>query len=161
MLRAALIATLALVTPATADLWTTRPPVSAPRTGQPASGAPATPPSRPGSPTAGGATAATPSLTVIVDPACSVTAAVVGDAVAFARTHGDVAVRVLLAAPPGRSRETLRALAVAAERGLDVAWVPAEVRRRAPVALPAVYMESGRGRGVRLWAGRDSTPCGE
>jgi hypothetical protein len=88
-----------------------------------------------------------------VDPACSVTATVVEDAAAFARTHGDVAVRVLLAAPPGRSRETLRALAVAAEGGLDVAWVPAEVRQRAPGALPAVYLEDGRGRGVRA-AGR-------
>ena len=102
-----------------------------------------------------GSGGATPSLTVIVDPACSVTAGVVEDVTAFARTHGNAAVRVLLAAPPGRSRETLRALAVAAESGLDVAWVPAEVRRRAPVALPAIYMEDGQGRGVRA-AGRPS-----
>jgi hypothetical protein len=88
-----------------------------------------------------------------VDPACSITATVVEDAAAFARTHGHVTVRVLLAGPPGRSRETLPALAVAAQGGLDVAWVPVEVRRRAPAALPAIYLEDGQGRGVRA-AGR-------
>ena len=90
-----------------------------------------------------------PSLTVIVDPTCLITAAIVDDAAAFARAHGDVAVRVLLAAPPGRARGTLRPLAMAAQGGLDIAWVPAEVRRRKPGALPAVYAEDGHGHGVR------------
>ena len=153
MLRAALIVALGLATPAAADLWTTQPPVSTPSAGQPASRAPASPPPGAGRSTVDGAAGVTPALTVIVDPACSVPAAVVEDAGAFARTHGDVAVRVLLTGPPGRSRETLRALAVAAGGGLDVVWIPAEVRRRAPNALPAMYMEDGRGRGVRA-AGR-------
>jgi hypothetical protein len=152
MLRAALIVALGLVTPASADLWTSQPSASAPSTTQPTTRAPASG-SVGAERSSAGAAGATPSLTVIVDPACSVTAAVMEDAAAFARTHHDVAVRVLLAAPPGRSRETLRALAVSAEGGLDVAWVPAEVRRRAPVALPAIYLEDGRGRGVRA-AGR-------
>ncbi len=150
MLRAALIVALGLVTLASADLWTSQPSTSAPSTTQPTTRAPASGSAGAERSSAGAAGAA---LTVIVDPACSVTAAVVGDAVAFARTHGDVAIRVLLAAPPGRARETIRALAVAAKGGLDVAWVPAEVRRRAPVALPAIYMEDGQGRGVRA-AGR-------
>ena len=93
------------------------------------------------------------SLTVVADPACSASVAVVEDAAAFARAHGDVSVRVLLTAPPRRSRETLQALAAMTQTGLHVAWIPAEVRRRAPAALPAVYMEDGRGRGVRA-AGR-------
>ena len=152
MLRAALIVALGLVTSASADLWTSQPPASAPSTTQRTERAPASG-SAGAERSSAGAAGAMPSLTVIVDPGCSVTAAVVEDAAAFARTHHDVAVRVLLAAPPGRSRETLRALAVAAERGLDVAWVPAEVRRRAPVALPAIYLEDGRGRGGRA-AGR-------
>jgi hypothetical protein len=149
MLRSALIVTLALATPASADLWTSRPSVSAPSAGQPASRMPVTDASRPDRSTADGRAGTTPSLTVVVDPACSVSAPVVEDAAAFARAHREVAVRVLLATPPGRSRETLRALAAAAETGLHVAWTPAEVRRRAPAALPAVYMEDGRGRGVR------------
>ena len=152
MLRAALIVALGLVTSASADLWTSHPSATTPSTSQPTTRAPASGAVGAARSPAGTA-GAMPSLTVIVDPACSVTAAVVEDAAAFARTHADVAVRVLLAAPPGRSRETLRALAVAAERGLDVAWVPAEVRRRAPAALPAIYMEDGQGRGVRA-AGR-------
>ena len=153
MLRAALIVTLGLATPASADLWTSPPPASAPSTSQPTARAPASGSVAADRSSADGEPGRRLSLTVIVDPACSVTAAVVEDAAAFARTHGDVAVRVLLAAPPGRSRETLRALAVAAAGGLDVAWVPAEVRRRAPAALPAIYLEDGRGRGVRA-AGR-------
>jgi hypothetical protein len=153
MLRSALIVTLALATPASADLWTSRPPASAPSAGQPASMTPVTEASRPDRSTADGRAGTTPSLIVVVDPACSVTAAVVEDAVGFAQTHREVAVRVLLATPPGRSRETLRALAAAAATGLHVAWVPAEVRRRGPAALPAVYVEDGRGRGVRA-AGR-------
>jgi hypothetical protein len=153
MLRAALIATLALATPASADLWTSRPPVSAPPAGQAASTAPTTDASRPNRSTTDGRTATVPSLTVVVDPACSVSAAVVEDAAAFARAHGDVSVRVLLAMPPGRSRETLRALAAMAQTGLHVAWAPAEIRRRAPAVLPVIDMEDGRGRGVRA-AGR-------
>jgi hypothetical protein len=44
-------------------------------------------------------------------------------------------------------------LAAWAEAGLHVAWVPAEVRQRAPGALPTVYVENGQGGGVRA-AGR-------
>ena len=152
MLRAALIVALGLATTASADLWTSPPPASAPSTTQPTTRAPASG-SAGAERSSPSAARATLSLTVIVDPACPVTAGVVEDAAAFARTHHDVAVRVLLAVPPGRARETLRALAVAAQGGLDVAWVPAEVRRRAPVALPAMYLEDGRGSGVRA-AGR-------
>jgi hypothetical protein len=153
MLRSALIVTLALATPASADLWTSQPAATAPSASQPASMMPVTEATRPDRSTAGGRAGATPSLTVVVDPACSVSAAAVEDAVAFAQAHREVTVRLLLATPPGRSRETLRALAAAAETGLHVAWVPAEVRRRAPAALPAAYLEDGRGRVVRA-AGR-------
>ena len=154
MLRAALIVALGLVTSAAADLWTSQPPASAPSTTQSTMRAPASG-SAGGDRSPAGAAGAMPSLTVIVDPACFVTAAVVEDVAAFARTHHDVAVRVLLAAPPGRAREALRVLAAAAQGGLDVAWVPAEVRRRAPAAVPAIYLEDGQGRGVRA-AGRPS-----
>ena len=146
MLRAALIVALGLVTPASADLWTSHQPASAPSGSQPA-----TPANRPPQPerVSAGAPGATLSLTVIVDATCPATAAIVADAAVFARTHGDVAVRVLLAAPPGRVRGTLRPLAVAAQGGLDVAWIPAEVRRRAPAVVPTVDLEDGHGHGVR------------
>jgi hypothetical protein len=85
----------------------------------------------------------------MVDPACAASLSIIEDAAAFARTHRDVAVRVILAGPPGRTRQPLRALAEAAQNGLDIAWVPAEVRRRAPAALPAVYLDDGQGHGVR------------
>jgi hypothetical protein len=148
MLRAALIATLALATPASADLWTSRPSVSVPTMG-----APVIDTLGPGRSAADGRVGTAPSLTVVVDPACSASAAAVEDAAAFTRAHGDVSVRVLLAMPLGRSRETLRALAAMAQTGLHVAWAPAEIRRRAPAVLPAIDMEDGRGRGVRA-AGR-------
>jgi hypothetical protein len=88
-------------------------------------------------------------LTVLVDPACPVSAAVTEDALIFARAHSDVAVRVLLASPPARSRDGMRPFVVAAEAGAAVAWVPGAVRRLAPAALPAVYLEDRRGHGAR------------
>jgi hypothetical protein len=147
MLRAALILALGLVVPASADLWTSQP-ASGPSPTEPTTSAPLSRAAGSG-PSTGAEAGAAPSLTVIVDPACAVTSAVVQDTVRFARTHGDVAVRVILATPPRQARQSLQALVVAAQGGLDVAWVPAEVRRRAPSALPAVYLDDGQGHGVR------------
>jgi hypothetical protein len=83
-----------------------------------------------------------------VDPACPVSSAAVQDALAFAHTHADVDVRVLIATRPARSPEGMRALVAAAEAGVTVAWAPGAVRRLAPRALPAVYLEDN-GRGAR------------
>jgi hypothetical protein len=132
MLRAALIAALALATPASADLWTAPPASSAP-VERP------TPPSPTGPFT----------LTVVVDPACPVSAAVTRDALVFARAHADVVVQILLTTRPARSREAMRPYLAAAEAGVRVAWVPGAVGRLAPAALPAVYLEDGRGHGAR------------
>ena len=154
MLRAALILALGLVTPASADLWTSPPSASPPSATAPTTRAPVNRVAGSGPPP-DAAARPTPSLTVVVDQACSVTAAIVQDAAAFARNHGDIAVRVILARPPGRTRQSLGAFVVAAQGGLDIAWVPAEVRRRAPAALPAVYLDDGHGHGVRA-TGRPS-----
>lgn len=149
MLRAALILALGLVTPAAADLWTTVPPRAA---GSPVRGAPASAtPDRPALDRGArdGRAEGPFALTVLVDPACAETSAVVQDALAFARQHGDVAVRVWLATRPARARGSLRTLVAAAEAGVTVAWVPGAVRRLAPAALPAVYVDDGQGHGVR------------
>ena len=85
----------------------------------------------------------------MVDPACPETPAVVQDALTFARAHPDVAVRIWLATRPTRSRDGMRLLVTAAEAGATVTWAPGAVRRLAPAALPAVYLEDRRGRGAR------------
>jgi hypothetical protein len=149
VLRAALIVMLALAMPASADLWTSSPPGSAARVEQEA---PPTPIQRAPS-TDNGARDGdrqTPfTLTVLVDPGCPLSPDVLQDALAFAPTHADVDVRVLIATRPTRSRDGMRTLVAAAEAGLRVAWAPGAVRRLAPVALPAVYLEDHQGRGVR------------
>jgi hypothetical protein len=88
-------------------------------------------------------------LTILVDPACPLSPAVLQDALAFARTHADVDVRVLVATRPARSRDGMRTLVAAAEAGLRVSWAPGAMRRLAPVALPAVYLEDNQGHGAR------------
>jgi hypothetical protein len=148
MLRPALILALGLVTSASADLWTSQPLASAPSTTPPTTSAPLNRADGPAS-SADATAVGRPSLTVIVDPACSVTAQTVEDAAVFARAHGDIAVRVILTGAPRQARQSLRTLIEAAQNGLDLAWVPAEVRRRAPAALPAVYLDDGQGHGVR------------
>jgi len=150
MLRAALIAALVVVTPASADLWTPPPPLGSPS--PPTPDTPASPnPDRRG--LEGGPRDGRPerafTLTVVVDPACAETPAVVQDALAFARTHADVAVRILLATRPARSHEGMRPLVVAAETGVTVTRAPGAVRRLAPPALPAVYLEDRRGHAAR------------
>jgi hypothetical protein len=149
VLRAALIVILALAMPASADLWTSSPPGSAARVEQEA---PPTPIQRAPS-TDNGARDGdrqTPfTLTVLVDPGCPLSPDVLQDALAFAPTHADVDVRVLIATRPTRSRDGMRTLVAAAEAGLRVAWAPGAVRRLAPVVLPAVYLEDHQGRGVR------------
>jgi hypothetical protein len=149
VLRAALIVALALATPASADLWTAGPPGSSAPT---ARGAPPSPNAQSRVPDDGARDAHREppfTLTVVVDPACPETPAVVRDALAFARTHADVAVRVLLATRPTRSRDGMRILVTAAEAGATVTWAPGAVRRLAPAALPAVYLEDSRGAGAR------------
>jgi hypothetical protein len=149
VLRAALIVMLALTMPASADLWTSSPPGSAATVDR---GAPPSPTHR--APAAdnrarNGHREAPFTLTVLVDPACPLSPAVLQDALDFARTHADVDVRVLVATRPARSRDGMRTLVAAAEAGLRVAWAPGAVRRLAPVALPAVYLEDSQGRGSR------------
>lgn len=135
--------------PASADLWTSSPPGSA------ATVDPAAPPSPTHRVPAADNGArdddrqAPFTLTVLVDPACPLSPAVLQDALAFARTHADVDVRVLVATRPARSRDGMRTLVAAAEAGLRVAWAPGAVRRLAPVALPAVYLEDHQGHGAR------------
>ena len=60
-----------------------------------------------------------------------------------------VAVIILLATRPARSREGVRPLVAAAEAGVTVTWAPGAVRRLAPPALPAVYLEDDRGHANR------------
>jgi hypothetical protein len=149
VLRAALIVMLALTMPASADLWTSSPPGSAARVEQ---DAPPTPIQRAPSTDTGardGHREAPFTLTVLVDPTCPLSPAVLQDALAFARTHADVDVRVLIATRPARSRDGMRTLVAAAEAGLRVAWAPGAVRQLAPVALPAVYLEDNQGNGTR------------
>jgi hypothetical protein len=140
---------LALAMPASADLWTSSSPGSAvpvERRAAPSLANRAPTPDngaidRHGEPPF--------TLTILVDPACPVSPAVVQDALAFARTHADVDVRVLVATRPARSPDGMRTLVAAAEAGLRVAWAPGAVRRLAPVALPAVYLEDNQGHGAR------------
>jgi hypothetical protein len=140
---------LVLAMPASADLWTSSPP------GSPARVEPQTPsaPTKRAPSTDTGARdgdrQAPLTLTVLVDPACPLSAAVLQDALTFARTHADVDVRVLVATRPARSHDGMPPLVAAAESGLRVAWAPDAVRRLAPVALPAVYLEDHQGRGAR------------
>jgi hypothetical protein len=155
VLRAALIVTLALATPASADLWTAAPPESPPPT---ARWSPPLPNAASPVPDDGGRNGRANrrfTLTVAVDPACGETPAVVQDALTFARTHTDVAVHVLLATRPTRSPEVMRILVTAAEAGATVTWAPGVVSRLAPAALPAVYLEDRRGGGARA-TGRPS-----
>jgi hypothetical protein len=149
VLRAALIVMLMLTMPASADLWTSSPPGSPARVEPPA---PSSPTKRAPSTDTGardGDRQAPFTLTVLVDPACPLSPAVLQDALAFARTHADVDVRVLVATRPARSHDGMRTLVAAAEAGLRVAWAPGAVRRLAPVALPAVYLEDHQGHGAR------------
>jgi hypothetical protein len=149
VLRAALIVALALATPASADLWTAAPP------GSPAPAARRVPLSPnadrpvPDDAARDGRPERRFTLTIVVDPACPETPAIVQDALTFARTHADVAVRVLLATRPTRSRNEMRILVTAAEAGAAVTWAPGVVRRLAPAALPAVYLEDLKGAGAR------------
>jgi hypothetical protein len=85
-----------------------------------------------------------------------VTTALVHDLAGFARHHRDVAVEVVLTAPPaGGSRDAMRALATLAESGVPVTWDPAGFRRLAPPAVPALWLRDAQGRGVRA-SGRPS-----
>jgi hypothetical protein len=145
MLRAVLIVAVALVTSASADLWTASPAPPGERTLAP----PTARPLRPNDASRDGARDPAFTLTLVVDPACPVSAAVLQDALAFARVHRDVAVRILLANQRMRSRNDMGAFVAAAEGGATVAWAPGAVRRLAPTALPAVYLEDGDGRGAR------------
>jgi hypothetical protein len=144
VLRAALILTLVLVMPASADLWTAVPGADQRETA---------PPPRPSRMSAAGG--APPSagsdwtLIAVVDPACPVTAALAQDLVGFAREHRDVAVQVRLTARPGGSRAASRALAALAEAGVRVSWSPAAVRDRRFSALPALSLHDAHGRGAR------------
>jgi hypothetical protein len=149
VLRAALIVMLALAMPASADLWTSSPPGSAARVEQEAAPAPTQRAPSTDTGARDGHREAPFTLTVLVDPTCPLSPAVLQDALAFARTHADVDVRVLIATRPARSRDGMRTLVAAAEAGLRVAWAPGAVRRLAPVALPAVYLEDHQGRGAR------------
>jgi hypothetical protein len=149
VLRAALIVMLALAMPASADLWTSSPPGSAARVEQEAAPAPAQRAPSTDTGARDDSRQAPFTLTVLVDSACPLSPAVLQDALAFARTHADVDVRVFVATRPARSRDGMRTLVAAAEAGLRVAWAPGAVRRLAPVALPAVYLEDHQGRGAR------------
>ena len=149
MLRAVLIVAVALVTPASADLWTPPPPGSA----APAQGL--TAPARDQTMSAhqdgrrDGHHEPAFTLTVVADPACPVSPAVVQDALAFAHAHRDIGVRILLANRPARSRHEMGPFVDAAQAGVTVAWAPGAVRRLAPVALPALFLEDGQGHGAR------------
>jgi hypothetical protein len=149
VLRAALIVSLVLSMPASADLWTSSPSESAARVEQEVRPAPTQRARSTEKGARDGDRQAPFTLTVLVDPTCPLSPAVLQDALAFARTHADVDVRVLIATRPARSRDGMRTLVAAAEAGLRVAWAPGAVRRLAPVALPAVYLEDHQGHGAR------------
>jgi hypothetical protein len=149
VLRAALIVMLALAMPASADLWTSSPSGSAARVEQEAAPAPTQRAPSTDTGARDGHRERPFTLTVLVDPTCPLSPAVLQDALAFARTHADVDVRVLVATRPAWSRDGMRTLVAAAEASLRVAWAPDAVRRLAPVALPAVYLEDNQGRGAR------------
>jgi hypothetical protein len=150
MLRAVLIVAVALATSASADLWTAPPRGSA----APTQGLTA-PPRRDqttsvhqGGPRDGRHEPAF-TLTVVADPTCPVSPAVVQDALAFAQAHRDIGVRILLANRPARSRHEMGPFVDATQAGVTVAWAPGAVRRLAPVALPALFLEDGQGHGAR------------
>lgn len=146
------MALLALATPASADLWMPGPAGSP---SQPLRAAQPNPrePIRPAPPTTQDESSAALVLTVVVDPACPSSLPVARDAVAFVRSHRDVALRVWLATWPRGSAETARRLGALADLGVPITWAPAGVRALAPAALPAVYLLDAQGRGVRA-AGR-------
>jgi hypothetical protein len=142
VLRAALILTLVLVIPASADLWTTAPGAN--------QRVQAPPPRRLPAPDATPASAPSDwTLIAVVDPACLVTAALAQDLLAFAREHRDVAVQVRLTTRPGGSRAASGALAALAEAGVPVTWSPGAVRDRRFSALPALSLHDAHGRGAR------------
>jgi hypothetical protein len=148
MLRPALIAMLALATPASADLWLPGPvrsPSQPPRSAQPDPRERI----RPAPPTTPEESPAALVLTVVVDPACPSSRPVARDAVAFIRSHPDVTLRVWLATWPRGSAEAAQRLGALADLGVPITWAPTRVQALAPTALPAVYLLDAQGRGVR------------
>jgi hypothetical protein len=141
VLRAALSLTLALVTPASADLWTATSGSDQRATARPPRGSSDNGPQASERPDW--------TLVAVVDPACAVTAELAEDLAAFAREHRDVAVEVRLTGRPGGSRATTRALAALAEAGVNVTWSPAGVRQRPLLTVPALSLHDAHGRGAR------------
>jgi hypothetical protein len=133
-----------------ADLWTRTPPESP--SGRNTHGpGPALPGPAPGEPdrrSGPDAEASLLTVTVIVDPACPGSAPLLRQLAQGRARLLNVRVDAWLARPPERRRASVRGLGELAQAGIPLQWDPRVIRRLAPRALPAVYVQGAQGRRV-------------